>query len=187
LLKGEFVILQNIPATEGARKVAPSEGERFDIAGAHLTWKVKSEDSGYAFSVCEQSLAPGECVPLHSHASPEAFYVIEGEADFLRFVGGKEDWIRCETGSTMILPPNSLHAFCNRSLQPCRLLGISTQLHQTFFDAVANADDEQPFSALPSFEAMARIAAIGLQHNMYFIPFDVKISAEALDENTRGV
>ena len=41
--------LQNIPAIEGVRKVAPGDGERFDVAGAHLTWKVKSEDSGYAF------------------------------------------------------------------------------------------------------------------------------------------
>ena len=32
----------------------------------------------------------------------------------------------------MILPPNSLHSFYNRTSEPCRVLGISTQLHQTF-------------------------------------------------------
>lgn len=68
------VVLRNIRATEGARKVAPAEGERFDVAGAHLTWEVKGEDSGYAFSVCEQTVAPEEGVPLHSHSFPEAFY-----------------------------------------------------------------------------------------------------------------
>ena len=41
--------LQNILATEGEGKVAPKEGERFDVAGAHLIGKVKDEDSGYAF------------------------------------------------------------------------------------------------------------------------------------------
>jgi len=86
-------ILQSIPATEGARKVAPGEGERFDVAGAHLTWKVKGEASGYAFSVCEQTLAPGEGVPLHSHSSPEVFYVLAGQADFFRIVDGREDWV----------------------------------------------------------------------------------------------
>ena len=111
--------LQKIPAIEGARKVAPEEGERFDVAGAHLTWKVKGEDSGYAFSVCEQTLEPGEGVPLHSHSSPEAFYILVGQTDFLRITEGKEDWIRCEVGSTMILPPNSLHAFYNRSSERC--------------------------------------------------------------------
>jgi len=169
--------LQNIPATEGVRKVGAGEGESFDVAGAHITPKVKGEDSGYALSVCEQSLAPGEGVPLHSHASPEVFYILEGQPDFFRIVDGKEDWIHCETGATMILPSNSLHAFYNRTSEPCRVLGISTQLHQTFFDAVASADEKESFSALAPAKAMARIAQIGLRHNMYFAPYDVKTAA----------
>ena len=156
------VVFQNIPANEGARKVAPGEGEPFDIAGDHMTWKVNGEDSGYAFSVCEQTLAPGEGVPLHSHSSPEVFCVLEGQADFFRIVEGKEDRIRCEAGSTMILPPNSLHAFYNRSSEPCRVLGISTQLHQTFFDAIPSSDQSEPFSALALAEGMAQLAEIGL-------------------------
>lgn len=169
--------LENIPATEGVRKVEPGEGEAFDVAGAHLTWKVKAEDSGYAFSVCEQTLAPGEGVPLHSHSSPEVFYILAGRAEFFRIVAGREDWMHCEKGSTVILPPNSLHAFYNRSSEPCRVLGISTQLHQSFFDAVAGADQKEPFSTLSPAKAMARVAQIGLRHNMYFAPYDVKAAA----------
>lgn len=172
------VALENIPASEGVRKVAPGEGERFDIAGAHLTWKVKGEDSGYAFSICEQTLGPGEGVPVHSHSSPEVFYILTGQIDFFRTVDGKEDWLRCETGSAVILPPNSLHALYNRSSEPGRVLGISTQLHQTFFEAVAEADRKEAFSALPFATAMARVAEIGLQHNMYFAPYDVNAAAK---------
>jgi quercetin dioxygenase-like cupin family protein len=168
-----FPNLQSIPATEGVRRVEPSEGEKFDVAGAHLTWKIKAEDTGYAFSICEQTLAPGEGVPLHSHASPEAFYVLSGTADFFRLVKGHEDWIRCETGSLMILPPNSLHAFCNKTSEPCLLLGISTPLHQAFFDAVARADKGQPLASLPFPESMGLVAQIGAQHNFYFAPVEV--------------
>jgi quercetin dioxygenase-like cupin family protein len=164
---------QNIPATEGVRKVGRGEGEKFDIAGAHLTWKAKGVDTGYAFSICEQALAPGESVPLHSHASAEAFYVLSGVADFFRVVGGEEDWIRCAAGGLMILPPNCLHAFYNKTSDPCRLLGISTQLNQTFFDAVASADKNKPFASLPLPEAMKLVAQIGGQHNFYFAPIDV--------------
>jgi hypothetical protein len=53
------------------------------------------------------------------------------------------------------------------------VLGISTQLHQTFVDAVAKADRKEAFSALPFAAAMARVAEIGLQHNVYFAPYDV--------------
>src|SRR5262245_6265675 len=47
-------------------------------------------------------------------------------ADFFRVADGEEYWIRCETGRLMILPPNSLHAFYNKTSEPCHLLGIST-------------------------------------------------------------
>jgi len=83
--------LQSIPAIEGVRKVGPDEGELFDVAGAYIIWKVKSEDSGYAFYACELSLGPGEGVPLHSHSSPEVFYILQGQPDFFRVVDGKED------------------------------------------------------------------------------------------------
>jgi hypothetical protein len=60
--------------------------------------------------------------------------------------------IRCKTGTIMILAANSLHAFYNKSSELCRLLGISTQLHQTFFDAVASADQEEPFQVARSLK-----------------------------------
>jgi quercetin dioxygenase-like cupin family protein len=169
---------QNIPATEGVRKVGRGEGEKFDIAGAHLTWKAKGVDTEYAFSICEQTLAPGEGVPLHSHASGEALYVLSGAADFFRFINGDEDWIRCETGELMILPPNSLHAFYNKTSEPCRLLGISTPAHQAFFDAVASTDKNQAFASLPFTEAMRLVTQIGAQHNFYFPPVDVSKSTD---------
>ena len=173
---------QSIPATEGVRKVGPGQGEKFNIAGAHLTWKAKGEDTDYAFSICEQTLGPDEGVPLHSHASAEVFYVLSGAADFFRLVDGEEDWIRCETGDLMILPPNSLHAFYNKTSEPCRLLGISTPSHQAFFDAVASADKNIPFASLPFQEAMMLVAQIGAQHNMYFAPVDVSRAVKpALD------
>jgi hypothetical protein len=46
-----------------AFKRSPSPAlSKWIIAGAHLTWKVKAEDSGYVFSICEQLLAPGEAL-----------------------------------------------------------------------------------------------------------------------------
>ena len=171
-------LFQKIPAIEGVRKVGRGEGERFDIAGAHLTWKAKGNDTGFAFSICEQTLAPGQGVPLHSHTAPEAFYVLSGAADFFRVVDGEEDRIPCEAGDLVILPSNALHAFYNRTSESCRLLGISTQSHQAFFDAVASGDKKKPFASLPLPEAMQLVAQIGTQHNFYFAPVDVSKSVE---------
>jgi len=167
-------VLQNIPATEGVRKVGREEGERFDVAGAHLVWKVKAEDSAYSFSVNEMTLAPGEGVPVHSHTSAESFYVLAGTADFFRVTAGKEDWVHCEAGELMILPPNSLHGFYNRGTVGCRVLGISTAVHQTFFDAVAEEERAVPFASLQPLEAMGKISQIGAKNHMYFAPIDVR-------------
>lgn len=167
-------VLQNIPAAEGVRRVDAGEGEKFDIAGAHLTWKVKASDSAHQFSVCEMTLAPGEGVPVHSHPSAESFFVLTGSVDFYRISDGKEDWVHCETGDLMILPPNSLHGFHNPGLSVSRVLGISTPGHQVFFDAVAEADRKTSFASMPLSEAMGEIAQIALKNQMYFAPIDVK-------------
>jgi quercetin dioxygenase-like cupin family protein len=72
----------------------------------------------------------GEAVPLHSHASAEAFCVLTGTIEFFRVVAGEQDRICCETGALMIVPPNALHALRNNTSQRGRLLGISTHLHR---------------------------------------------------------
>jgi quercetin dioxygenase-like cupin family protein len=72
-----------IPLGSGLRKIERNEGEKFDVAGARFTWKVKGEDTGYAFSIYEQELDPGEGVPLHCHAYGEVFYVLSGYINFL--------------------------------------------------------------------------------------------------------
>jgi quercetin dioxygenase-like cupin family protein len=175
-------VLQSVQAVEGVRKVCREEGEQFDIAGVHLTWKVKAHDSAYSFSVMEATLAPGEGVPVHSHPSVESFYVLSGDADFFRVTGGEEDWIRCEAGELMILPPNSLHGLYNHGPSDCRLLGISTAVHQTFFDAVADADRTSSFASMPPADAMSKIAQIASDNHMYFAPMDVSQTKPQKDE-----
>ena len=154
-----------IPLGSGLRKIERNEGEKFDVAGARFTWKVKGEDTGYAFSIYEQELELGEGVPLHCHAYGEVFYVLSGYIDFLRVTGAGEEWITCAGGETIIIiPTNALHAFYNRTDRPARLLSISTQLHQAFFDAVEETDRANPFASMPGKHAMARIG-------MHFFPF----------------
>jgi quercetin dioxygenase-like cupin family protein len=166
-------VLKNIPAEEGVRRIEAGKGENFDVGGAHLTWKVKAVDSAYQFTVYEMTLEPGEEVPVHSHTSAESFYVLSGSADFYRIRDGREDWILCEAGDVMILPPNSFHGFRNCGPSRCRLLGISTVAHQTFFDAVAEADRKNSFASMSASESMKTIAQIALKNHMYFAPISI--------------
>jgi hypothetical protein len=90
--------VRQIPLGGSPRKVRRAEGAVFDLVGTRFTWKVKGDDTGFAFSIYEQELAPGQGVPHHCHAYPEAFNVLAGAVHFLRMtdvgeerVGGRRD------------------------------------------------------------------------------------------------
>jgi quercetin dioxygenase-like cupin family protein len=163
---------RQIPAGDGLRKITRDEGERFDVAGARFTWKVKNEDSGHSLSMFEMTLKPGDGVPLHSHPYAEVFYVLMGEVDFLRVSDSGTEWVPAVDGETIIAPINGLHAFYNRTAKSARLLSISNQLHQGFFDAVGEADRLAPFANVPFPEAMARVVVIANGYGMHFLPFE---------------
>ncbi len=167
-------LLHKIPASEGVRKIGLGEGETFDVAGAHILWKVRAEDSAYSFTVNELTLGPAESVPVHSHTSAECFYVLTGEVSFFHIEEGKESWIRATAGEMLLLPPNSLHGFHNVGRSVCRLLGVSTAAHQAFFDAVLRAENKSSFAAMAPPEAMGTIGAIAIENNMYFPPVTVE-------------
>ena len=46
-----------IPLGSGLRKIERNEGEKFDVAGARFTWKVKGEDTAMRFPFTNRSLS----------------------------------------------------------------------------------------------------------------------------------
>ena len=52
---------------------------------------------------------------LHSHPSPETFDVFEGEVTFFRITNGEQEALVCDEGTTVMIPPNALHALFNKS------------------------------------------------------------------------
>jgi quercetin dioxygenase-like cupin family protein len=171
-------ILNKIPASRGIRTVPPGEGKAFDFGPVHFKWKVRSEDSSHSFTMFELDLAPDEGVDLHSHPSPETFYVLEGSVTFYRVVDGEQETIICGTGTTVIIPPNALHALFNESEQMCRLLDVSTPSHQAFFDVMLDEDKRDPFANHTPQDARKRAASIARHYDMYLAPYDVKKKSE---------
>lgn len=167
-------LLTSIPAKEGLRNVAAGAGDSFDLGAIHFRWKARSDDSAGSYTVFELILAPGEGVDLHSHASPETFYILEGEATFYRVMNGKQEALACATGTTVLIPPNALHALFNETKGACRLLDISTPQHQRFFDSLLAANQQQPFEAQSSAMANKRMAKIATDNDMYLAPYDVR-------------
>lgn len=142
-------------------------GELFSIAGANLTWKVRSRQAGGDLCLFEQVLEPGEGVPLHTHSYPEAFYILSGTINFASDQPAATT-SQCGPGDVVVARPQAHHSFYNSGTVTARLLSISVGAHERFFDAVEAADRTDPFAALPPAEAMARVAAIGAENDTIF-------------------
>jgi oxalate decarboxylase/phosphoglucose isomerase-like protein (cupin superfamily) len=109
-------------------------------------------------------------VDLHSHPSPETFDVFEGEVTFFRITNGEQEALVCDEGTTVMIPPNALHALFNKSDNNCRFLDVSTSSHQYFFDSAAQADPQENFGSLEPKTAVRRLSEIARNNEMYLLP-----------------
>ena len=119
--------------------VPPGEGEKsLRVFGEMMTYKVTSDQTGGAYSLFEVETPPGGGPPLHvQHREDEAFWVLEGEYEFL----GREQTLRAVAGSLVYVPKGTLHAHVNRGEGPARMLVSQTPggSHERFFEEVEGA------------------------------------------------
>jgi mannose-6-phosphate isomerase-like protein (cupin superfamily) len=106
------------------------------IFGELVTYKVTAEQTGGAYSLFEVMSRPeeGGPPPHVQHREEEAFYVLEGEYEFL--VEGRI--LRAGTGSLLYVPRGNLHAHRNVGEGVGRMLVNQTPggLHERFFEEV---------------------------------------------------
>ena len=140
----------------------PGEGRKLLVGGGdHVTYKVRSGETGGAYFCFEVSTTPGFGPPLHTHAYRELFYVLEGAYEFT--IGEPEEGTRsivAGAGTSVAVPPNRPHTFQNASQEPARMLCV--QQHATlegFFEefgvAVDHVGDVPDEAGPPDFGGMA--------------------------------
>ena len=141
---------------KGAAHGPPSGGEAsLWVLGELLTRKVPSQRTGGAYSLFEVITQPGAGPPPHvQHREDEAFYVLEGEYEFL--VDGHTS--RAWAGSLVYVPKGTLHAHANVGKVPGRMLTTHTpgDLYEHFFENAgrpAEVDDDEP----PAFGGRPRV------------------------------
>jgi quercetin dioxygenase-like cupin family protein len=149
--------------TSVAHYVVPGEGTRsLWVLGELVTYKITSYQTGGAYSLFEVTTQPGAGPPPHvQHREDEAFYVLEGEYQFL--VEGRT--INAGAGSLIYVPKGNLHAHNNAGEEPGRMLASQTPggLYERFFEEIGEEvkDGSTPpvSEGSPDMERIARIAA----------------------------
>ncbi len=103
--------------------VYPDGGRSIWLLGMLVTFKAVSEETGGEYSLYELTVPPqlGALPHIH-HAETEAFYVLEGEVEFLK----GEQTVRARVGEFVFIPRGMVHGFKNVGQEPARYLGIVT-------------------------------------------------------------
>jgi quercetin dioxygenase-like cupin family protein len=131
---------------EGAVGIYPDGGRSIWLMGTLLTtFKAVSEETGGEYSLYETTAPPQIGAPPHiHHRETEAFYVLEGEFEFLK----GERTVRAGVGEFVRVPRGVVHGFTNVGDEPARLLGIVTPggMHEKM---LAQIGEQAKTEALP--------------------------------------
>lgn len=102
------------------RLLSPREGMHLWYPGSLSTIKAAGADTGGVLGQWEELVAPGFETPYHvHHKEDEAFYVLEGEVEFI-YQGQR---FRGSPGAFVYLPRRIPHGFRVLGEQPARMLG----------------------------------------------------------------
>ena len=167
--------LRRFDASQGPRKIGPSEGEYVDLGSLGVRFMIWSEEAGGGVSLVEHPIPPRSlCAPLHRHSREDEYsFVLEGRMGAL--LG--DEVIYAEAGDLAFKPRDQWHTFWNAGDEPCRILEIiSPAGFEHFFaemdrtlkdDTFDPAALEEKYAIEFEFESIARLCAEhGLVHPM---------------------
>ena len=126
---------------KGLTHILPGEGRRsLWVLGELLIYKIPSQRTGGAYALFEVITYPGTGPPPHvQHREDEAFYILEGEYEFL--IGGEA--LRASAGSLLFVPKGLMHAHKNVGERVGSMLLTQTPggLYELFFEEVGKPVD----------------------------------------------
>jgi mannose-6-phosphate isomerase-like protein (cupin superfamily) len=111
-------------------------GERVDLGGLGIVWKIEGAEANERFSVVHHPLAPRAlAAPLHKHSREDEYsYVLEGPLGAL--LG--DDVVTAEPGTWVFKPRDQWHTFWNAGDTPCEIIEIiSPAGFENFFRGLA--------------------------------------------------
>jgi len=86
------------------------KNDRVEILGIELEWKLRRNDTVDQYCVLAATMPPGAGVPAHQHPQQEAFFILEGQAEFAVENGAGLAWKEVNPGDVVNIPPDAIHS-----------------------------------------------------------------------------
>jgi quercetin dioxygenase-like cupin family protein len=118
---------QSEAASMQTKVIHSSEEPFYNVFGPLHQYLVNPADTGGAFAIMRATVPFGIGIPLHSHADPEVFFVLEGLMEVLQYDGSSSRWLSASPGDVICIPGHVKHAIRNSSSGPATLHGEDMQ------------------------------------------------------------
>lgn len=140
--------------------VRAGERKPLNVLGMPLTMLCEASETKGSWSLFEEQVPLGMGPPPHRHDWDEAYYILDGEIDFV--IDGER--VKSKRGDFNYLPRGTIHGFKGASESPARVLIFASPAHGSeFFHDLSRQIRKTP-------EDLAKIPEIGRQHGVEFIP-----------------
>src|ERR1700688_1952658 len=91
------------------------EEQTFMVLGVLLQFLSTPAQINDQIGVMRGTVPSGVVIPLHSHADPEIFYVLNGSVEVFQAEGPSAGWQTVNAGEVVSIPGNVRHALRNTS------------------------------------------------------------------------
>ena len=158
----------NATSETNTRTKRGAEQQTFIVLGALLQFLSTPEQINDEISVMRGTIHPGVVIPLHSHADPEIFYVINGSLEVFQ----SESWKTVGAGGVVSVPGNVRHALRNISRSPTTVITVSKRDLYKFFRELARPFDPNHPPAPPNPEEMQRLFSLAQKYECWLASRD---------------
>jgi len=140
-----------------------AEEQTFIVLGVLLQFLSTPEQINDQISVMRGTVPSGVVIPLHSHADPEIFYVLNGSLEVFQ----AEGWRTVTAGEVVSIPGNVRHALRNTFPSPITLIIVSKQELYSFVRELARPFDPNRPPAPPTPEEMQELFELAAKHGYW--------------------
>ena len=130
-----------------------AEQQTFVVLGVLLQFLSTPEQINDQISVMRGVVPSGVVIPLHSHADPEIFYVLNGSLEVFQ----SEGWQTVVADEVVSIAGNAKHALRNTSTSPTTVVTVSKQRLYSFFRELARPCDSNSPPGSPTPEEMQQL------------------------------
>jgi quercetin dioxygenase-like cupin family protein len=144
-----------------------AEEQTFIVLGVLLQFLSTPEQINDQISVMRGTLLSGVQIPLHSHADPEIFYVLNGSIEVFQAEGQSAGWQIVNAGEVVSIAGNVRHALRNTSSSPMTSITVSKQELYNFFRELARPFDPNRPPAPPTPEEMQHFFSVAEKYEYW--------------------